>query len=167
MQRLAQGISALFAFARTPDAELARRHLTACEFSQFRAMSKADQLHSLQVLRTTLAHDPEAPPALLTAALLHDVGKSRYHLAVWQKTAAVVVEAFAPGLSRRLGDAPAIQFWRAPFIVRANHAKWGGQILRGCGSDADAILAGGAASGWWRIQARLPAPASARKLTGG
>lgn len=139
IHRLSQGIGALFAFARSPDLERAQRYLSPCEYDAFRSMARSEQLHSLHVLERVLSTDPAAPKALLAAALLHDVGKSRYRLSVWQKTLAVIIEAIAPRLSRRLGDDESLGFARAPFIVRRHHAQWGGEILRSCGSDEDVI----------------------------
>lgn len=139
VHRLAQGISALFAFAKTPDLNLARRHLTGCEFEAFRSMSRSEQLHSLKVLAKVQAKYPDAPKALIAAALLHDVGKSRYRLSLCQRTLAVLIEAIAPGASRRLSQEETLSIWRAPFVVRRLHAGWSGEILRDCGSDADVI----------------------------
>lgn len=139
MHRFAQGAGALFAFARSPDLDLARRHLSPCESNAFQSMSRSEQLHSLNVLRKTLEADAAAPNSLRTAALLHDVGKSRCQLSTWQKTFAVIIEAVAPRLSRRLGEDETISCWRAPFVVRRHHAKWSGEILRNCGSGADVI----------------------------
>lgn len=138
-RRLAQGISALFAFARSPDLSLARRYLAVCEFKAFCSMSRSEQLHSLNVLQNVLAGNPKAPKALIKAALLHDVGKSRYRLSLWQKTLAVIIEAIAPGANRQLSEDQTMSFWRAPFIVRRHHARWSGETLRSCGASADVI----------------------------
>lgn len=139
VRRLAQGLRALLAFATTPDLPLARQYLTNCEYAAFLEMSRAEQLHSLNVLRAVLKLEPAAPPALTAAALLHDVGKSRYRLAVWQKTLSVLVLAFAPPLDRQLSHDESIGFWRAPFAVRLHHPKWSAEILRKCGSDPAVI----------------------------
>ena len=137
--RIRQGIRALLAGAKPVDFMLARRHLSEREFAVFQQMSRAEQHHSLKVLRDVLAQGETTPGALAAAALLHDVGKSRCHLAVWQKTAAVLVKAVAPGLAAQLGRDESIRFWRAPFTLHKHHAKWGGEILRGCGSEGAVI----------------------------
>ena len=138
-RRLAQGLRALLAFATAPDLALAQKYLSKCEFAAFNTLSRSEQLHSLNVLRAILDAEPDAPRTLTAAALLHDVGKSRRRLAVWQKTLAVLVQAFAPALSRRLSREESPRAWRMPFIVRRHHPKWGGEILRACGSDSQLI----------------------------
>lgn len=138
-RRLAQGLRALLAFATAPDLALARKFLSNCEFAAFQALSRSEQLHSLHVLRAVLEAEPQAPLALTAAALLHDVGKSRRRLAVWQKTLAVLALAAAPSLSQRLSREESPSIWRLPFIVRQHHPKWGGEILLACGSDSELI----------------------------
>ncbi len=137
--RLVQGIHALLAFAMSPDLGLTQQYLTQPELDAFRSMSRAGQLHSLNVLRAVLEADPIAPSALTKAALLHDVGKSRYHMAVWQKTLSVLMMAFSPGLSRKLSNDDLNSKWRSPLAVRARHPQWSGEILRECGSDSAVI----------------------------
>lgn len=139
IQRVQQGIRALLAFATPVDHQLAQHYLSDAELNFFLRMSRAEQLHSLNVLRDVLAQADTTPHALAVVALLHDVGKSRYHLAVWQKTIAVLVKAFIPSVSDYLSRDETLNFWRAPFTVRKYHPKWSAEILRECQSDAVAI----------------------------
>ena len=122
-----------------PDQALARLYLTDCEFAAFRTLSRGEQLHSLNVLRSVLAAAANPPRELTAAALLHDVGKSRRRLAVWQKTLVVLAQSMAPGLCQRLSREDLSGAWRIPFIVQRHHPKWGGEILRACGSDSQLI----------------------------
>ena len=138
-QRVQQGIRALLAFATPLDSQLAQQYLSDAELHAFQQMSRAEQLHSLNVLRDVLAQSDTTPHVLAVVALLHDVGKSRYHLAVWQKTIAVLVKKIMPQLSGYLSRDETLNFWRAPFTVRKYHPKWSAEILRACQSDAVAI----------------------------
>ena len=133
--RIKQGLRALFAFRADVDDALVRRHLSGPEYDLFKTMARAEQLHSVHVLRSVLAQSPETSPELATAALLHDVGKARYHLAVWQKTVSVLAESFAPGLFNKLSTGDDLNWWRAPFMVRQQHPAWGADMLTAIGSD--------------------------------
>ena len=96
IHRLRQGMRALFAFARPVDLCLAARY---CRREQLRCSggcAAASSCTACNVLRAVLAQGAHTPPDLAVAALLHDVGKTRYPLALWQKTLAVLVRTFAP-----------------------------------------------------------------------
>ena len=140
--RIRQGVRALFASARPVDDRLAAEHLPPPLLALFRQMRPGEQLHSLNVLRAVLAQDV-TPPALTTAALLHDVGKIRYPLAVWQKTVAVLVRAFLPALFRRWSASDARYFWQRPFVVYVQHPAWSAEILAQAGASADAVWLAG------------------------
>ena len=133
--RIKQGLRALFAFSTEVDDDRVRRYLSAPEYDLFQTMARAEQLHSVHVLQSVLAQSPETPPELAAAALLHDVGKARYHLAVWQKTVSVLSETFVPGLFTRLSAGDNFSWWRAPFMVRQQHPAWGADMLTAIGSD--------------------------------
>lgn len=138
-KRLRQGLRALLARVTPLDVHLAQQHLSAKELEAFQQMSRAEQLHSLKVLRDILNQNEAAPPALAVAALLHDVGKSRCQLAVWQKTLAVLIKALLPQFASGLSQDETTHFWRAPFALHEYHPKWSGEILRACGSDSIVI----------------------------
>ncbi len=139
MHRLKQGGRALLAFARPVDETLMQQTLSPAQIDLFRRMKRAEQLHSLNVLRDVLAQADDTPPDLAAAALLHDCGKSRYALATWQKTLAVVVHALAPRLEQALSQDENMTFWRMPFIVRKYHPAWGAALLTEIGASARLI----------------------------
>lgn len=135
--RIRQGLRALTAFARTPDYGLAARYLSPPLMDVFRSMRRSEQLHSLNVLRTLL-HAGDTPPALAVAALLHDSGKSRFPLAVWQKTYAVIVRRVAPRLFDRLSHGDPRRRLIRPFVVYARHPAWSADLMTAAGADAAA-----------------------------
>ena len=60
-RRLGQGVRALLAPSLPVDLDLPRQHLSAKELQAFQMMSRADQLHSLRVLRQVLDQQPNTP----------------------------------------------------------------------------------------------------------
>ncbi len=138
LRRLRQGLRALFAFALPVDLALARRYLDAAQLALFRRMRRGEQLHSLNVLRGVLAQG-ETPPDLAVAALLHDVGKSRYPLRLWQKTGAVLVRACAPPLFARLSRGDPRRWWQRAFVVYVQHPAWSAELLAETAASASAV----------------------------
>lgn len=139
VQRLRQGIRALLAFSREVDYALAERYLSPAQMTLFHQLSRSEQLHSVNVLNDILTRDAHIPADLAVAALLHDAGKGRYQLAVWQKTVAVLIKKFAPRLENRLSAEDRLTFWRAPFVVRRYHPRWGADLLTTAGASQRAI----------------------------
>jgi hypothetical protein len=135
--RIRQGVRALFAFARPLDHTLAAEHLSPSLLTLFQQMRRGEQLHSLNVLRAVLLEE-HTPSALATAALLHDVGKICCPLAVWQKTTAVLVRAFAPSLFQRLSSGDPKRFWQRPFVVYVHHPTWSAELITQAGGSTDA-----------------------------
>ncbi len=118
--------------------------LTPAQRDLFKRMAKNDQRHSLDVcatLRRAGHHDPD----LLTAALLHDVGKSAGPIWLWQRTLIVLLRRWSPGLLHWLsrGDAPAqAPWWRRGFVINKLHpqlgARWAHQA--GCSHTAVTLI---------------------------
>jgi hypothetical protein len=135
--RVQQGLRALFAFAREVDEGLAARYLTSAQFALFRQMARSEQLHSLQVLRDVLAQSARSgegvPDDLAGAALLHDVGKSRYRMAIWQKTIPVLLYTVSPALCRRFAASDERNWFTRPFVVNGRHPIWSEQLVAAAG----------------------------------
>ena len=92
-------------------------HLNIREQALFKQHSLSDQWHSYHVF-CTLQEAGHNQPDLLTAALLHDVGKSRMPLAIWERVLIVLAQATVPHKTMRWG-AGTITRWKRPFIVKA------------------------------------------------
>lgn len=136
--RLRQGVRALFAWAERVDEGLAVEVLSPPLLALFQGMRRSERQHSLNVLRTLRAAGYDHP-ALLTAALLHDVGKSRaaYHL--WDRVIVVLVSAVAPETARRWGAVESPRGWRRPFVIREQHARWSADMVAEAGGDPLAV----------------------------
>jgi len=143
--RLTQGLRALTAFRETPDVQMAARFLSQSQLALFLSLPRMEQRHALTVLNDVLAQpirsdeDSRALDDLAVAALLHDCGKSRYPVRVWQKSLAVMTRK----LSRRLFDWMATHdaqnlLWRG-FAVKAHHPAWGAQMVAEAGVSERAL----------------------------
>ncbi len=137
--RLRQGLGALFAFARPLDESLAAQFLSPPLLALFRRLRRGERLHSLNVLRTVLAQNGETPSDLAVAALLHDVGKIRYPLRLWQKAAPVLARAFAPSQFAELSRGDPRRFWQRPFVVYVQHPEWSAELLAEAGASEIAV----------------------------
>ena len=131
--RLQQGIRALFAFSQPVDWALAGRYLSPRLLDLFRQMNRDEQLHSLAVLRDVLAQG-DTPNDLAVAALLHDVGKSRYPIGVWQKTLAVMIRTLLPNAYFHWSKGSPLNLWQRPFVVYEQHPQWSAELLRTAGA---------------------------------
>lgn len=115
-----------------------REELSLAEFELFSGASSAEQRHAFGVYRT-LQQTEIAQPALLKAALLHDMGKSKAPLTLWQKSLVVLGERFWPEAAERWSQGEA-RGWRKPFVVRHRHAEWGAQMAEEAGSQELTVM---------------------------
>jgi hypothetical protein len=123
--RIKQFFGALTARITDGDQQTLARLLTPPQQALFKSMARNDQRHCLDVCET-LRQAGHADPALLTAALLHDVGKAAGRVWLWQRALAVLLGCFAPGALRWLerGDLSA-PWWRRGFVVNRLHPELG------------------------------------------
>ncbi len=101
----------------------------------FNQHSPAEQAHALRVLRAVRAgpHPYTAQRELLQAALLHDIGKVRAPLNVFERTLAVLGRRWLPNLAARWGQSPPRGLYRA-FAVAAQHPAWGADLCAQAGA---------------------------------
>ena len=93
----------------------------------FDRMSVADQHHAVNMLRTLRAERYDHP-ALMQAALLHDVAKSEAGITVIHRVAVVLLQAIRPAwLAWLVRDAQwsFTNLWRRPFVRYVEHPTIG------------------------------------------
>lgn len=132
-RRLRQGLAALLAFALPLDHALVAQHLTPDLQDCFDRLRRSEQLHSLRVLRA-LQRQGDVPPELAAAALLHDVGKTRWPFPLWQRVLVVLLPALAPGLANELARGDETNLLARPFLLQQQHPAWGAQLARAAGA---------------------------------
>jgi hypothetical protein len=136
--RIRQGLRALAAWGKRVDDDLAAQVLSPALLALFLKMRRAERQHSLNVFQTLRAqgHDD---PALLTAALLHDVGKIRAPFYLWERVIVVLVKAAAPQTARRWGSGDQPTGWRRPFVINYQHPRWSADMVAAAGGDPRAV----------------------------
>ena len=92
------------------DRDLVQALLTPGQFALFEGMQESEQAHALRVLHALLEQGEEHPD-LSVAALLHDVGKSRFPLKLWERILIVLGQAFFPERAARWGAAAENAAW--------------------------------------------------------
>jgi len=130
--RVRQFWRALTATPGPEDLYQARQVLSNDLWALFQRLQASEQAHSLWIFRRLLEQN-EADPDLLAAALLHDVGKSRLPLRLWERVAIVVGKKFCPGKATRWGRGEP-RGWRRPFVIAEQHAAWGAEMAARAGA---------------------------------
>lgn len=121
------------------DLEQARLFLPAAQYELFLSMPVDEQAHALKVFQR-LRTVGETHPDLLRAALLHDVGKSRFPMRSWERALVVLGKAILPEQVIKWSQTLA-EGWRRPFVVAEMHPAWGAELARSAGaSDLEIAL---------------------------
>ena len=107
-------------------------HLTPPQLALFRQLQPSEQWHAYTVMQR-LKQSRHENRDLLTAALLHDIGKIFYPLNLWERVLIVLGRRFLPGRFKRWGQEPPVGFYKA-FAVSARHAQWGADLADRAGA---------------------------------
>jgi putative nucleotidyltransferase with HDIG domain len=130
--RARQFWQALTATPTVEDLDRASQLLSPNLMALFLNLSASEQVHSLNVF-LRLCDQGEQSPDVLSAALLHDVGKSRYPLRIWERVAVVIGQALALRQTE-LWSQSEPRGWKRPFVIARRHADWGAEMAAACGA---------------------------------
>jgi hypothetical protein len=125
--RLQQGVRGLLSRFRTVDDGPAEAYLAPDASSLYARMGKTDREHCLRVfgwLQTQGDDDPD----LLTAALLHDVGKSTASIGVWHRSLKVLLKRISPQSWQSLSRPADTGSPRYAFYVLDVHPRLGARM---------------------------------------
>ena len=103
----------------------------------FSRLQTGEQAHSLAIFHQ-LREQGENNQDLLVAALLHDVGKTRYPLQLWERVWVVLGKTFWPERAREWGQSEPCG-WKKAFVVSERHAAWGAEMAAQAGASALAV----------------------------
>jgi hypothetical protein len=157
LYRTRQFWQALGATLAPEDLDLVCEVLTPAQRMLFERLQMSEKVHSLKVLRALLDQG-EDQPDLLVAALLHDIGKSRFPLIMLDRILIVLGKTFFPGRVKCWGSEPVgvlnpsyisdrrglltetfFRIWRRPFIVAEKHPAWGAEMAAQAGASPLAV----------------------------
>ncbi|MDQ7096073.1 HD domain-containing protein [Desulfosporosinus sp. PR] len=101
----------------------------------FFRQSPAEQRHALSVAQSLMIYQEILSSSeyldLITAALLHDCGKSLVTIRLWQRVFIVLMQQMPDPLWIRAEKGPAL--WSAPLKVAKRHPLWGANLARKAG----------------------------------
>ena len=111
--------------------------LEPAELDLFDRLSPAEQVHAYLVMKD-VSKSEAVDREVLTAALLHDVGKTRVPTTLLERSLAVIVLALMPKIASKFSQGEP-RGWRRPFVVKAQHALWGAELAAKAGSSSKAV----------------------------
>ncbi|WP_407308585.1 HD domain-containing protein [Desulfosporosinus sp. SB140] len=133
--RVHQFVQAFFPRIHPSETFEAIRFLSPKAKSLFLQQSPAEQRHALSVAQSLLDYQDILSSSdyldLVTAALLHDCGKSLVTIRLWQRVFIVLMQQMPKSLWIRVENGPA--FLAAPLKIAKHHALWGGNLAHKIG----------------------------------
>ncbi|MDA8221707.1 HD domain-containing protein [Desulfosporosinus sp.] len=140
--RVHQFICAVFPHLNQTDIDWAIDHLSPEASKLFLRQSKPEQRHAIDVAKSIVnANNPisfHEFQDLITAALLHDCGKSVASIRLWQRVYIVLMNKMPNFLWSNLERGPSI--FSIPLKVYERHALWGGYLAKKAGLNSVVCL---------------------------
>lgn len=122
---------------RAIDDTRAAEYLSPAEYALYLSMPRASRQHHQRVM-DALLREGHNHPALMKAALLHDVGKMRYPFSFFDKSVVVLAKIFVRERFARWGAAEP-SGWRRRFVISAQHPAWSAEMAAAVGMEALAL----------------------------
>lgn len=107
------------------------------QFALFTRLQASEQAHAFDVL-SQLEEQGYKNSDLLVAALLHDIGKARYPLRIWERVLIVLAQILFPHSFDEWGKGEP-SGWRRPFVIAAQHPVWGAEMVAEVGTSDVAL----------------------------
>jgi putative nucleotidyltransferase with HDIG domain len=111
--------------------------LSTSELALFEQFALNDQWHSYRVMKM-LREAGHNHHALLVAALLHDIGKTKLVLSIWERSLIVLASILLPRQTAVWGQGDAVG-WKRPFVVKMQHPAWSAEMANAAGTDSQAV----------------------------
>ena len=135
--RVKQFIWGIESYFKQIDYEYIKTYLNKDEIKMFDKLKKSDKYHCIRVCQDSLRLVKEKKLKideykLGKAALLHDIGKSEYHLSLIEKSAIVLLDKFSKGNLKKYDNIKQINIYY-------NHPKIGYEILKSKNYDKELL----------------------------
>lgn len=132
LYRTAQFWQAVLARPAPEELELAQSVLSPALMALFLRLQASEQVHSLRIFHR-LREQGEKNQELLAAALLHDIGKTRHPLRIWERVLVVMGKALFSSQVKCWGQGPPYG-WRRAFVIAEQHPAWGAELAMQAGA---------------------------------
>lgn len=146
LKRIRQFLRAIGTSITPSDLIIVRQYLNQSEQDLFTKIAPAIQKHSVNTALTILSMPLEQTcthrSILIKAALLHDIGKTRGSINLWDRVCYVLVNKFSNRLIHKLashGHGTHLARFRNALYVHLHHPELGAQLAEKAGLDQNIV----------------------------
>ncbi|MDR3540132.1 MAG: HD domain-containing protein [Desulfosporosinus sp.] len=140
--RVHQFTQAFFPHIDSSEIKWARDNLSTKAYSLFLKQSRSEQRHALDVAQSIMTYKQALSSSdfrnLLTAALLHDCGKSTVFIRLWHRVFIVLIQKMPKPIWSRLEASHTV--FALPLKISTQHATWGENLARTAGLNSEICL---------------------------